>query len=131
MTKSELEQIYYLNRELKMWEDELARLKARSLVASPLPGTSHSTGISDKVAQRTEREMELESRIQAKKDEIQDLRDRAVSYILTVQDSLMRQILFYYCVSLFGWKRVAYEIGGNNTPDGVRMMYNRFFERQK
>lgn len=131
MTKSELEQIYYLNRELKMWEDELVRLRVRSLVASPLPSTSHSTGISDKVAQRTEREMELEGRIQAKKDEIQDLRDRAVSYILTVQDSLMRQILFYYCVSLFGWKRVAYEIGGNNTPDGVRMMYNRFFERQK
>lgn len=131
MTKSELEQIYYLNRELKMWEDELARLKARSLVASPLPNASHSSGISDKVAQRTEREMELEGRIQAKKDEIQDLRDRAVSYILTVQDSLMRQILFYYCVSLFGWKRVAYEIGGDNTPDGVRMMYNRFFERQK
>lgn len=131
MTKAELEQIYYLNRELKMWEDELARLKARSLVASPLPSTSHGSGISDKVAQRTEREMELEGRIQAKRDEIQDLRDRAVSYILTVQDSLMRQILFYYCVSLFGWKRVAYEIGGNNTPDGVRMMYNRFFERQK
>lgn len=131
MTKSELEQIYYLNRELKMWEDELARLRARSLVASPLPSTSHSTGISDKVAQRTEREIELENRIQAKKDEIQELRDQAVSYILTVQDSLMRQILFYYCVSLFGWKRVAYEIGGNNTPDGVRMMYNRFFERQK
>lgn len=131
MTKSELEQIYYLNRELKMWEDELARLRARSLVASPLPSTSHSTGISDKVAQRTEREIELENRIQDKRDKIQELRDKAIAYITTIPDSLTRMVIYYRCVSLFGWRRVAYEIGGDNTPDGVRMMYNRFFERQK
>ena len=131
MTKSELEQIYYLNRELKMWEDELARLKARSLVASPMPSTSHGTGISDKVAQRTEREMELEDRIQAKRDEIQEMRDRAVKYIQNIPDSLTRMIVYYRCVSLFGWRRVAYEIGGNNTEESVRKIYTRFFGRQK
>lgn len=131
MTKSELEQIYYLNRELKMWEDELARLKARSLVASPLPCTSHGSGISDKVAQRTEREMELENRIQDKRDKIQELRDRAIAYITTISDSLTRMVIYYRCVSLFGWRRVAYEIGGNNTEESVRKIYTRFFERQK
>lgn len=130
MTKSELEQIYYLNRELKMWEDELARLKARSLVASPLPSTSHGTGISDKVAQRTEREIELENRIQDKRDKIQELRDRAIAYITTIPDSLTRMVIYYRCVSLFGWRRVAYEIGGNNTEESVRKIYTRFFDRQ-
>ncbi len=131
MTKSELEQIYYLNRELKMWEDELARLKARSLVASPLPNASHGSGISDKVAQRTEREIELENRIQDKRDKIQELRDRAIAYITTIPDSLTRMVIYYRCVSLFGWRRVAYEIGGNNTEESVRKIYTRFFERQK
>lgn len=130
MNRTELEQIYYLNRELKMWEDELTRLRARSLVASPLPSTSHGTGISDKVAQRTEREMELEARIQAKRDEIQELRNRAVSYITTIPDSLTRMVVYYRCVSLFGWRRVAYEIGGSNTEESVRKIYTRFFERQ-
>lgn len=126
MTKSELEQIYYLNRELKMWEDELVRLRARSLVASPLPNTSHGSEISDKVAQRTEREIELENRIQAKRDEIQELRNQAVAYITTIPDSLTRMIVYYRCVSLFGWRRVAYEIGGSNTAESVRQIYSRF-----
>lgn len=129
MTKTELEQIYWLNRELRMWESELEKLRGRSLVASPLPGTSHGTGILDKVAQRAEREIELENIIQAKRDEIQELRNKAVAYITTIPDSLTRMIVYYHCVSLFGWRRVAYEVGGKNTPDGVRMAYNRFMER--
>ena len=129
MTKSDLEQIYYLNRELKMWETELERVRCKSLVGSPLPGNSHGSGVSDKVADRAERIIELENRIIAKRDEIQRLRDEAVAYIESIQDSLTRQIIYYRCVSLMSWRRVAYEVGGNNTPDGVRMIYNRFMEQ--
>ena len=129
MTKPELEQIYYLNRELKLWETELERVRCKSLVGSPLPGNSHGSGVSDKVADRAERIIELENRIIAKRDEIQRLRDEAVAYIESIQDSLTRQIVYYRCVSLMSWRRVAYEVGGNNTPDGVRMIYNRFMER--
>ena len=129
MTKAELEQIYYLNRELKLWETELERVRCKSLVGSPLPGNSHGSGVSDKVADRAERIIELENRIIAKRDEIQRLRDEAVEYIYGIPDSLTRQIIYYRCVSLMSWRRVAYEVGGNNTPDGVRMIYNRFMER--
>lgn len=130
MTKAELEQIYYLDRELKMWETELERIRCRSLVASPLPGATHGSGVSDKVAERTERIIELENRIAAKRDEIQRLRDEAVEYIYSIPDSLTRQIVYYRCVSLMSWRRVAYEVGGNNTPDGVRKVYDRFFDKQ-
>ena len=129
MTKSDLEQIYYLNRELKMWETELERVRCKSLVGSPLPGNSHGSGVSDKVADRAERIIELENRIIAKRDEIQRLQDEAIAYIESIPDSLTRQIIYYRCVSLMSWRRVAYEVGGNNTPDGVRMIYNRFMER--
>ena len=129
VTKSELEQIYYLNRELKMWETELERVRCKSLVGSPLPGNSHGSGVSDKVADRAERIIELENRIIAKRDEIQRLRDEAVAYIESIPDSLTRQIVYYRCVSLMNWRRVAYEVGGNNTPDGVRMIYNRFMDQ--
>lgn len=37
MIREELEQIYYLHRELRMWEQELERLRCRSLVRSPQP----------------------------------------------------------------------------------------------
>ena len=130
MTKPELEQIYYLNRELKMWETELERVRCKSLVGSPLPGVSHGSGVSDKVADRAERIIELENRIIAKRDEIQRLRDEAVEYIYGIPDSLTRQIIYYRCVSLMSWRRVAYEVGGNNTADSVRKVYDRFFDKQ-
>lgn len=130
MTKTELEQIYYLNRELKLWETELERVRCKSLVGSPLPGNSHGSGVSDKVADRAERIIELENRIIAKRDEIQRLRDEAVEYIYSIPDSLTRQIIYYRCVSLMSWRRVAYEVGGYNTAESVRKIYDRFFEKQ-
>ena len=131
MTRIDLEQIYYLNRELKMWQTELERVRCRSLVGSPLPNSSHGSGISDKVADRAERIIELESRIVAKQEEIQRLRDEAVAYINGIPDSLTRQIVYYRCVSLMSWRRVAYEVGGNNTEDGVKKIYYRFFEKKE
>ena len=131
MTKAELEQIYYLNRELKLWETELERVRCKSLVGSPLPGNSHGSGVSDKVADRAERIIELENRIIAKRDEIQRLRDEAVEYIYSIPDSLIRQIIYYRCVSLMSWRRVAYEVGGNNTEESVKKIYYRFFGKQK
>ena len=131
MTKAELEQIYYLNRELKMWETELERVRCKSLVGSPLPGNSHGSGVSDKVADRAERIIELENRIIAKRDEIQRLRDEAVEYIYSIPDSLTRQIIYYRCVSLMSWRRVAYEVGGNNTEESVKKIYYRFFGKHK
>ena len=126
MTKAELEQIYYLNRELKLWETELERVRCKSLVGSPLPGNSHGSGVSDKVADRAERIIELENRIIAKRDEIQRLRDEAIAYIESIPDSLTRQIIYYRCVSLMSWRKVAYEVGGYNTAESVRQIYSRF-----
>ena len=131
MTRVDLEQIYYLNRELKMWETELERVRCKSLVGSPLPSNSHGSGISDKVAERAERIIILENRIIAKQEEIQRLRDEAVTYISSIPDSLTRQIVYYRCVSLMSWRRVAYEVGGNNTEDGVKKIYYRFFEKKE
>ena len=123
MTREELEQIYYLHRELRMWEQELERLRCRSLVRSPQPNAGSSSGTSDKVGELAERRIEL------KREEIQQRRDEAVAFIYDIPDSLTRQIVYYRCVSLFGWTRVAYEVGGNNSPDGVRMIYNRFMNK--
>ena len=129
MTRKELEQIYYLHRELRMWERELKRLRCRSLVGSPLPNASHGSGTSDKVGDLAEQRTDMERLVAAKREEIQQQRDRAVAFIYGIPDSLTRQIVYYRCVSLFSWRRVAYEVGGNNTTDGVRKIYSRFMEK--
>lgn len=129
MTREELEQIYYLHRELRMWEQELERLRCRSLVRSPQLNASHGSDTSDKVGALAEKRVDLERLISAKREEIQQQRDKAVVYIYGIPDSLTRQIVYYRCVSLFSWRRVAYEVGGNNTEDGVRKIYSRFMDK--
>lgn len=124
--KQTLEQIYYINRELKMWERELERLKLRSPVNSPIPRNGSGSGISDPTARNAERIIEVESYIKYKAQQLQDARDEAMRLIWEIPDSLTRMIVFYRCVSLMSWRRVAYEVGGGNTENGVRMIYNRF-----
>ena len=129
MTRDELEQIYYLNRELRVLERELERICGQSLIQSPLPNSSHGSGVSDKVGRLAQKRVDTEQLIRDKKSEIQHQRDKAHEYIYNIPDSLTRQVVYYRCVSLMSWKRVAYEVGGNNTPDGVRMLYNRFMDK--
>ena len=51
MTREELKQIYYINKEIKMWQRELDRLQCKSLIGSQsLDGMPKGSGTSDKVA---------------------------------------------------------------------------------
>ena len=127
MTKEELRQIYYLNREVKMWQDELDRMQRQSIVMSPrLTGTPRGSGLHDPVAGTAVAAADIEAIIRGKLAEIQIQRKQIVEYIDTIEDSLVRQIMFYRYMSCMSWTQVAMEIGGSNTPDGVRKIHDRF-----
>lgn len=129
MTKQSLEQIYYINRELKMWEHELERLKMRSPITSPMPKIGSGSNRSDPTARIAERRIEVENYVKFKTEQLQAARDEAVEFIWSIPDSLTRMIVFYRCVSLMSWRRVAYEVGGNNSEETVRQAYSRFMKK--
>lgn len=128
MTKQQLEQIYYTARELQMWERELERLKARSPVSSPLPRNGSGGSISNPTAQKAERVITLEDKIRELKEKLQTERDEAVQFIITIPNSITRMVVYYRCVSLMNWRRVAYEVGGDNSEENVRQIYSRFIK---
>lgn len=125
-TRKELEQIFYLNREIQMWNKELDRLRTLSLIQSPQPSAAHGSGVSDKVAALAQKRVDLEQFILQQQSRLQQLKNNAVTYISAIPDSLTRQIVYYRCVLLFSWRRVAYEVGGDNTEENVRQIYSRF-----
>lgn len=127
MTRNDLEQIYYLSRELRLLERELERLRGRSLIASPLPSTSHASGVSDKVGSLAQRRVDLERLVLDKQRDIQSQRDRAMNFIYQIPDSLTRQVVYCRCVSLMSWRAVSREV--NNTEDNVRQIYSRFMRK--
>ncbi len=132
MTKAELGQIYYLLKELKMWEKELDRLQCQSLVkGQTLTGMPHVSGLSDKTADMAIRKTDIELVITGKLTEIQLQRDKIINYINGIEDSIIRQIVFYRHVSCMTWQQVAEEIGGCNSAESVRQQYKRFMDMEE
>lgn len=64
---------------------------------------------------------EIQTRIMKKVIEVE-------KYIASIDDSFMRRIITKRVIDRKTWVQIAMEIGGGNTPDGIRMAYNRFFE---
>lgn len=130
MTKKECNQLYYINREIKMWEKELARIRNKSYVNSPqvtgMPiGT---TGTSDKTAERSLLELEYEKLIEQLRTVAALKKNEILNFISTIELSSDRQIVFLRAAALLHWSVIADELGGDNTEDAVRMRYNRLFE---
>ena len=96
LTKDELKQIYYINKEIQMWQRELEKIRSQGLVKSPTISDMPKGG------------------------------QKLIEYIEGVDDSLMKQIIFYRCVSCMTWQEVADAVGGNNTENSVKKAYSRF-----
>ena len=124
MTRKELNQIYYINREIEMWQRELESITD---LGSPKPdGMPRSPGVGDPTGSRATRAAEISRIIEGLLAELQVKRKEIYEFIATLDDPVMRQIVMYRCLSLCTWEEVAMYIGGKNTADSVRMAFNRF-----
>ena len=119
MTKKELMQLYYLNREILRSTEELVDIKmeSRKLKNGELGKRR------EKMINR--REEELLKKIRA----CTDLRNRASAFIESIDDSLTRQIFYCRFSRCMTWQQVAYEVGGRNTNDGVRKIAERYLKK--
>lgn len=126
MTKKELSQLYYLNREIEQDKHRLAELEAAATsTTSHITGLPHTSGITDKTA--------LAAAIADARDILEQKQLRCIQqyndmmrWISEIDDSMMRQIITLRCVNGLNWRQVAFSIGGGNTEDGVRKAFARF-----
>ena len=130
LTKEELKQIYYINKEIQMWQRELERLRSRGLVKSPVISDMPRGGRNIDIADYASEIADYEAVIRGLLAKAQIQRKKIMDYIDSIDDSLMKQIIFYRHISCMTWNEVACAIGGNNTENSVRMMYNRFFKEK-
>lgn len=128
MTRERLSQIYYLEKEQKMWEEKLRELEAASLIKGqeitgmPFANTGEN---SDKVMSLVVRKQTIATIIEEIQERIDEQKEEIYEYINTIDDSLLRQIVVYRCVSCMNWVQVAIRIGGGNTAESVRKIYER------
>ena len=123
MTKKELSQLYWLNREIEMDTGRLRELEA--MVSSPkaqkLDGTPHTAGYGDALARCVAEIVGLKAIIAAKQQQCIYERNRLERYIAGIPDSLTRQIFTLRFINGLSWYQVAAHIGGGNTDDSVRI----------
>lgn len=147
MTKKELSQLYYLNREIKQQQsrvDELeAMLSSCTTQASvqgsgdTAPFTKHSITVRgidmSKYAYYSRRKSELAELKRVIELNMQKCwyeQNKLIRYIATIPDSFTRLIFSLRYINGMSWQRIANEIG-NNTSDSVRKHHDRFLAQNK
>lgn len=131
MTKKELSQLYWLNREIEQDKRRLAELEtnATNCTTGEITGMPHGTGNVDKLGNYAAEIADLKALIELNIQKCWYELNRLNRYIQSVEDSFMRQVLTYRYVNGLSWDQVAFNIGGRNTGDGVRKAHNRFLEK--
>lgn len=130
MTKQELSQYYYLNKEIRQLEKELKELDGKEYKSINLTGMPHSTAIADDVAKLATQRAELHRLISLKLEECMIARARIERYINTLEDSEMRMILRLRHINGLGWLQVAMHIGKQDASYPWRK-YNKFLQDAK
>lgn len=126
MTRKKLSQVYFLDKEIKMRERQLAELVQRSQVKSPqITGMPfQNTGeVSDKVMETAIKIITFQEQLEAYKDALQIEKESIERWAMSLDDSYLRQIVHYRCYELMSWTKIAVLL--NTTEGSVKMYYNR------
>lgn len=131
LNRKEIGQLYYIQRECRMWKRELENLESGSYTKIvQIKGTpTGKGGTSDTTAARAIKMYELKEKIKELKEKAEITEKQILSYIESIPDSRDRQIVYMRAVKTYSWQRIANEIGGRNTADGVRKRYNRIIKK--
>ena len=116
-----------MEKEIKRDREEIAEIETKlthiTQVLSDMPkGTPQRDRIDEMIDDLAERDNLLHEKIAKAEKE----RNIILQYINSIDDSLIRLIIQYRYINLLTWTKVAYFVGGNNTPDGVRMLSDRY-----
>lgn len=129
MTKKELSQLYYLNKEIAAEKQRLAELEALATnISSKISGLPHINELSDKTAIAAEI-ADVKAIIATKIRRSVTEYNKLNRYINSINDSLIRQILRYRYLDGLSWVAVAARCEGGNTASGCQMALQRFLSK--
>ena len=142
MTRKEVSQIYYYNREIEKLERDVEELQARreqfetsNLRSTKLDGMPRAAGgknnpVENAAIAAAEIKKAIDEQlkiIERYKYRIEMKRKEIYEYITTLDDPLIEQIIMYRCINMCKWSQVAAYVGGDNTEESVRKAFNRHF----
>lgn len=134
MTQEKLEQVYYLNNELEMWKERRKELhlsittQAKVLDGMPVSKTNSVRKPVEDAAVRISSKLEkIDKKISKLMTKIELTKIQIEEFIITINDSKMRQILEYRCVQNLTWREIGKKM--NYDYAWCRKKYIRFLKK--
>lgn len=129
MTKYELTQLYYLEKEIRALEDRIEELERETESCTQiLTGMPKSKGRHSRTAEIAAEIVDTKRLLCEKKLERIHTRNQILRYIQTIDSSEVRLIIEYRFVDGLSWRQVANRMGA--TAASVRMIADRFLTEQ-
>lgn len=130
MTKKELSQLYWLNREIEEQQRRLQELECMATsCTSRITGMPHSSNMVDKLSRYVAEIADLRGLIDLNIKRCFYELNRLNRFINSIEDSQMRMILSLRYINGLPWNQIAASIGGN-TEDSVRKAHDRYLKRK-
>lgn len=131
MTKQELSQLYYLNREIEQLKNRIVELECvATSTSSRITGMPHASGISDKVGKYAAEIVDLKELLDLNLKKCFYELNRLNRYIESIEDSEMRLIMSLRYINGLSWQQVAFSIG-EHDEQYPRRKHNKFLKQSK
>ena len=135
MKVDDLSQLYYLDREIKRYDQRIDELRAQRTAISAPPfdrepsGKNDSPGRESKIERLTAEIIDLEELLRLNREKRVVEKQRLERFISGVDDSLTRQVMELRFSELLPWNAVAARMGGGSSVDALKKMVYRYLER--
>lgn len=131
LTKKELSQLYWLNREIEEEKRKLSELEAAAAgCTAKITGLPHVSGVHDKIGDLGILIAEQRDLINLKVRQSVIEYNRLNRYIASVDDAQMRMILSLRYVNGLSWQQVAFSMG-ETDESYPRRKHNVFLRKSE
>jgi hypothetical protein len=132
MTKKELSQLYYLNREIEEQQRRLKELESSATSCTQtITGMPHIAGISDKVGKYAAEIADLKGLLDLNLKKCFYELHRLNRYIESIGDSEMRMVLSLRYVNGLSWEQVAASISVYASENSVKQAAHRYLKNNQ
>ena len=131
MTVQELSEVYYIQKIINRYDDQIAQLYARLE-----PGGMNLSGMPRNPSPTPDRMTDIRAKVDVikRKKRIEEERKAVAeakleTFINQCDNPQIRIILMYRFQDFLKWEAVAAKLGGNNTEDSVKKACYRFLKK--
>lgn len=130
MTKQELSQLYYLNREIEHLKTRIAEIEGLATsTTKQITGMPHVAGASDNIGKYVAELADLKELLQLNLKKCFYEFNKLNRFIQSIEDSQLRMILSLRYINGLGWQKVARSISSYANEDSVRKIHDRFLKK--